>query len=122
MPELLCYGELATLELQNNCIDRIAEQRYLSALTSLDMSANLLQHVSGLQRLRLLVRLTELQLTCNAMEEQPGWALLLRGPWHHSGKICRKLRISTDAANVSLTSQTRGGAALHDRGCSENCL
>ena len=72
VPELLCYGELATLELQNNRIDRIAEQQYLSALTSLNMSANLLQHASGLQSLRLLVSLTELQLTCNAMEDQPG--------------------------------------------------
>ncbi len=72
VPELLCYQQLAMLELQNNHIGKIAEQRGLSALVSLNMSANLLQHASELQNLRLLVSLTELQLTCNAMEQQPG--------------------------------------------------
>ena len=72
VPELLCYPKLEALELQNNQIDRVAEQRGLSALASLDLSFNLLHHASVLQSLRFLVSLTELQLTGNAMEQHPG--------------------------------------------------
>lgn len=77
VPELLCYPELEALELQNNHIDKVAEQPGLSALASLNLSSNLLRHTSALQSLRFLVSLTELQLTGNAAEQHPGSAFLL---------------------------------------------
>ena len=71
VPQLLCYPELAELELDHNLIGTVAEQRGLSALTSLSMSFNQLQHVSTLKSLQLLVSLTMLELKGNAMKQDP---------------------------------------------------
>ena len=76
LPKLDYYPQLAVLELQNNCIASIAEQRCLSALASLNLSFNQLQNASELESLRLLASLTELQLNDNAIEQDPRQVLL----------------------------------------------
>lgn len=77
VPQLLCYPELATLDLTFNSISMVAEQRGLSVLTSLEMSYNRLQHVSMLKSLQLLVSLTVLDLQGNAMTQNSRQAPLL---------------------------------------------
>ena len=76
LPNLDSYPELAVLELQNNCVASIAEQRCLSALASLNLSFNQLRNASELENLRLLVSLTELQLNNNAIGQDPRQVLL----------------------------------------------
>jgi len=76
LPNLDCYPELAVLELQNNCIASITEQRCLSALASLNLSFNQLRNASELESLRLLISLTGLQLENNAIEQDPRQVLL----------------------------------------------
>ena len=77
MLDLWCYPQLEVLELQHNGIACIAEQTSLLNLARLKLSHNKLQDVRQLESLRMLADLTELQMTGNAMEQDPRQAALL---------------------------------------------
>ena len=76
MLDLQCYPQLEVLELQHNCIASIAEQASLLNLARMNLTHNQLQDVRQLESLRMLASLTELQMTGNAMEQDPRQAAL----------------------------------------------
>ena len=86
MPDLSCYPELHTLELQHNNIAGIAAQTGVCMLAALNMSDNRLQSLSTLHSLHLLARLAWLEMSGNSLELdtrqaphppywQQGWSL-----------------------------------------------
>ena len=79
MLDLPCYPQLEVLELQHNGIASIAEQASLLNLARLNLTHNQLQDVRQLESLRMLASLTELQMTGNAMEQDPRQAALPEG-------------------------------------------
>ena len=76
MLDLRCYPQLEVLELQHNCIASITEQASLLNLARLNLSHNQFQDVRQLESLRMLAGLTELQMTGNAIEQDPRQAAL----------------------------------------------
>jgi hypothetical protein len=76
MLDLRCYPQLEVLELQYNCIAGVAEQTSMLALKKLKLSHNQLHDIHQLEILRMLADLTELQLTGNAMQQNPRQAAL----------------------------------------------